>query len=462
MLFTTQSFLLGFLPATLLLFHLCAGHRMARQLVLVGASLLFYGFWNWRFVPALVALTLLNWGLGRAWAASGRRIWPIGGIVINLLTLGFFKYANFFADSMAHLAGWRHLAWAITLPLGISFFTFQKIAYHADLLRGARPVRSALDFLEFVTFFPQLIAGPIVRHHEIVPQFDTDPHGPDLWENLSRGAMLLLLGLAKKVGLADTLAQTCNPLFDQAAHGAALNLAQGWVAALSYTLEIFFDFSGYSDMAIGMALLFGLRLPFNFDVPYRATSIRQFWQRWHMTLSRFLRDYLYIPLGGNRHGAVRQSANLFATMALGGLWHGAGWTFVAWGVLHGLALSVNHAWTRLASRLALRLPAVAAWALTMLFVIVGWVLFRAPDFPTAGRVLRAMAGLQGVGRAWPRDAAVFWIALGVALIGPSSQDAVLRMLRPTRLLAVPAGIAFVLLLLLIGGRIPDAFIYFQF
>ncbi|MBB2156708.1 MBOAT family protein [Gluconacetobacter diazotrophicus] len=458
MLFSSQGFLLGFLPATLVLFHLCARHRTARQSVLVGASLLFYGFWNWRFVPALVALTLVNWGLGRAWAASGRRLWPITGIVLNLLVLGFFKYANFLADSVARVAGWHHQAWAIMLPLGISFFTFQKIAYHADLLRGGRPVRSMLDFLEFVTFFPQLIAGPIVRHSEIVPQFERDPHGPDLWENLSRGAMLLLLGLAKKVELADTLGGICNPLFDQAAQGMPLNMAQGWIAALSYTLEIFFDFSGYSDMAIGMALLFGLRLPFNFDVPYRAASIRAFWRRWHMTLSRFLRDYLYIPLGGNRHGSGRQIANLVATMTLGGLWHGAGWTFVAWGALHGAALSVNHVWTRL----GLRLPGVAGWAVTMLTVIVGWVVFRAPDFPTAARMLRAMSGLNGVGRAWMHEAPVFWIAILVALVGPSSQDAALRMLRPTPLLAVPAGVAFVLLLLLIGGRIPDAFIYFQF
>ncbi|MBM9403061.1 MBOAT family protein [Gluconacetobacter azotocaptans] len=457
MLFSTQGFLLGFLPATLILFHLCARRRTARQAVLVGASLVFYGLWDWRFVPALVGLTLANWGLGRAWAATGQKIWPVTGLVLNLLILGFFKYANFFAESIATALGRHHTAWAIALPLGVSFFVFQKIAYHADLLRGARPVRSALDFLEFVTFFPQLIAGPIVRHSEIVPQFETDPHGPAVWENLSRGSMLLLIGLAKKAGLADSLAQVCNPLFEQAAHGASLNMAQGWLAAISYSLQIFFDFSGYSDMAIGMALLFGLRLPFNFDAPYRATSIRAFWRRWHMTLSRFLRDYLYIPLGGNRKGTARQIANLVATMALGGLWHGAGWTFVAWGALHGAALSVNHVW----SRTGIRLAAPLAWAATMLFVILGWVLFRAPDFPTATRMLRAMAGLHGVGRAPIHDAALFWIALAVAVIGPSSQDAVSRM-RPSPLLAAPAGIAFVFLLLLIGGRIPDAFIYFQF
>ncbi|MBB2203779.1 MBOAT family O-acyltransferase [Gluconacetobacter takamatsuzukensis] len=458
MLFSTQAFLLGFLPPTLALFYLCAGNRTGRQAVLVGASLLFYASWDWRLVPALVALTLANWALGRAWAATGRRLWPIAGIVLNLATLLVFKYAHFLAENLAWAAGRPPPAWSLLLPLGISFFTFQKIAYHADLLRGARPVRGVLDFLEFVTFFPQLIAGPIVRHSEIVPQFGTDPRGPAMWENLSRGAMLLLLGLAKKAGLADTLALTCNPLFAHAAQGATPNLGEAWVAALTYTLEIFFDFSGYSDMAIGMALMFGLRLPFNFNVPYRATSLRAFWQRWHMTLSRFLRDYLYIPLGGNRHGMPRQMAGLMATMMLGGLWHGAGWTFVAWGALHGAGLAANHAWTRA----GLRLPALAGWAATMLFVIVGWVLFRAADFPTAGRILRGMAGLGGTGHAGIVDAAIFWIALAVALAGPSSQDAILRMLRPSPLVAVPAALAFVFLLLLIGGRIPDAFIYFQF
>jgi D-alanyl-lipoteichoic acid acyltransferase DltB (MBOAT superfamily) len=311
----------------------------------------------------------------------------------------------------------------------------------------------------FVMFFPQLIAGPLVRHNEIIHQFALKPRRPEMWENLSRGFILFLIGVAKKVLFADTLAMLADPVLDKAI-AAPLSAVAAWVATAAYTLQIYFDFSGYSDMAIGLAMMFGLRLPMNFNAPYRAVSIRDFWRRWHMTLSRFLRDYLYIPLGGNRCSAPRQAMNVVLTMLLGGLWHGANWTFVAWGGLHGVALAVNHVW----EEHNLRLPRVAAWVITLLFVMLTWVLFRSPDFTTAGSLLTSLVGGSGLG-ALKLDreyVAVLVLGAAVALLGPTSQEAALVRLQSHPWLAVAAGGGLAYLLLLVGGRLPNVFIYFQF
>ena len=280
-----------------------------------------------------------------------------------------------------------------------------------------------------------------------------------MWENLSRGFVLFVIGVAKKVALADTLAMVADPLFGKAV-AASLTATEAWIATAAYTLQIYFDFSGYSDMAIGLALMFGFRLPLNFNAPYRALSIRDFWRRWHMTLSRFLRDYLYIPLGGNRCGPLRQAANVIVTMLLGGLWHGANWTFVAWGGLHGAALAVNHVW----QGSGLRLPRPAAWALTLLFVMACWVLFRSADFATAGDMLLSMVGQHGAGEvSLDREFIVALIGgAAVALLGPTSQEVALERLQPRAWLAMPVGVALAYLLLLVGGRLPNVFIYFQF
>ncbi len=457
MLFNSQAFILLFLPAVLAAYYASGAVRPARQLVLITASIIFYAAWNWHYVPLLVGLTFVNWLISHAVGRWGRA-WLTAGIALNLGVLGLFKYANFVAANVDWLLGRTHHPWAIALPLGISFFVFQKIAYLVDLRRGDRRVYGLLDFFEFVTFFPQLIAGPIVRHHEIIPQFAGRVPAPDTMENLSRGLVLFAIGLTKKAGIADTIAANPDALFALAAAGHPIGAAGAWTAAICYALQIYFDFSGYSDMAIGLALMFGLRLPFNFDAPYRAMSLRDFWRRWHITLSRFLRDYLYIPLGGNRAGEPRMVANLAATMLLGGLWHGAAWTFVAWGGLHGVGLAFNHLWAR--TRIAL--PRPLGWALTLLFVLCTWVLFRAPDFATAWRVLGAMAGEQGRGHVHVENAAVVAIGIVVALVGPTSQQAALARMPPRPAFAVLAGTAMALLLLLIGGRIPDAFIYFQF
>jgi alginate O-acetyltransferase complex protein AlgI len=423
------------------------------------ASLAFYGWWDVRFVPLLVFLTLANWLIAQ-WFGIRRAQWiPTLGVVLNLAVLGLFKYADFFRGTVFGLLGEGWDPWRLILPLGISFFVFQKISYLIDLRRGDRHIYGFLDFCMFVSFFPQLIAGPLVRHNEIIHQFRDDPRRPEMWENLSRGFVLFLIGVAKKVGIADTVAMIADPLFQKAA-GASLSAAEAWAACGAYTLQIYFDFSGYSDMAIGLALMFGLRLPLNFNAPYRAVSIRDFWRRWHMTLSRFLRDYLYIPLGGNRSGRARQAANVILTMLLGGLWHGANWTFVAWGGLHGAALAANHAW----SERGLRLPRAAGWLLTLLFVMACWTLFRAPSFAIAGDMLSAMAGMHGLGSMRLDTTGTCALAGGaaVALLGPTSQEAALAWLKPRPWLAVPAGLAMVYMLLLTGGRLQNVFIYFQF
>ena len=457
MLFNSQVFIFGFLPIVLGGYYALAAHRAWRQGFVVLASLVFYGWWDIRFLPLLVGLTLANWLIAQAYGRWRVGAIPVAGVVLNLAVLALFKYADFFGANIAAAFGQDWSPWRLILPLGISFFVFQKISYLVDLKRGDRHIYGFLDFCMFVTFFPQLIAGPLVRHNEIIGQFDLPPRRPAMWANLSRGATLFIIGVAKKVALADTLAMIVDPLFAKASD-VSLNAAEAYAAAGGYTLQIYFDFSGYSDMAIGLALMFGLSLPLNFNAPYRAVSIRDFWRRWHMTLSRFLRDYLYIPLGGNRCSPPRQLVNLLLTMFLGGLWHGANWTFVCWGGLHGAALAVNHAWTDR----GLRLPRVAAWAVALAFVTCGWVLFRAPDFRTAGDVLGSMIGARGLGSVRLENPWILAAGAAVALLGPTSQEAALGRLRPARWVAVPAGLALVALLLMIGGRLQTAFIYFQF
>jgi D-alanyl-lipoteichoic acid acyltransferase DltB (MBOAT superfamily) len=279
-----------------------------------------------------------------------------------------------------------------------------------------------------------------------------------MWENLSRGGVLFVIGMAKKLAIADTIARNSDRLFDAAIH-ATPNAAEAWAAAGSYALQIYFDFSGYTDMAVGLALMVGLTLPLNFNAPYRAVSIRDFWRRWHITLSRFLRDYVYIPLGGNRAGEAHRIGNVIATMLIGGLWHGAAWKFVFWGGLHGIGLAVNGAWDRLKLP---RMPAPVGWAITLLFVVAAWVPFRAADFPTAFRIFTGMAGVNGIGDVALRDGWLLPVAVALAIIGPTSTEIALGRLRPSRWIAIPAGAALAFLIFLSGGRLHDAFIYFQF
>ncbi|MFV1958171.1 MAG: MBOAT family protein [Planctomycetota bacterium] len=459
MIFSTPFFVLVFFPVVLGGSFLVARSRNARLGLLVVASLVFYGWWDVRLVPLLVGSAAANWFFAEAFRRTRRPTWLVVGVVFDLAVLAFFKYADFLASSLVGALGLSAPAFDIVLPLGISFFTFQQITYLVDLRRGADRFYGFRDFLLFVSWFPQLIAGPIVRHDELIDQFARDPRREAAWENLSRGVVLFLIGLAKKVVLADQIARIGDPLYARALLGETLSFEAGWAAALAFTLQVYFDFSGYSDMAIGMGKMFGFDLPINFEAPYRATSIGDFWRRWHITLSRFLRDYLYIPLGGNRRGRVRQIQNVMVTMLLGGLWHGAGWTYVVWGGLHGVALAVQGGWRRWTSR---RLAPVAGWAMTLLFFIFTITLFRAADFPTTGGMWASMVGLNGFASIPGGDVLLLAAGIAVALLGPTSQAVALGSLRPRFWIAATAGAAAVVLLLFMCEGTHPEFIYFQF
>ncbi len=400
MLFNSYAFILAFLPVTLGVYLLTRPLRDQRRLILalLLASLVFYAWWDWRFLPVLVGSIVANYAVGarlhRATAPATRRAWLAFGVVLNLGLLFIFKYAVFAVTTLAWATGWPlRLGVTVVLPIGISFYTFQQVAYLVDIYRGQAVAPDPLRYALFVTFFPQLIAGPIVHHRELIPQLsrlDQRPFLPDL----AVGLTIFTIGLAKKVLLADSFALVASPVFDAAAVGQAPGLAAAWAGVLAYALQIYFDFSAYSDMAIGLGRMFGIVLPINFAAPYKARSIIDFWRRWHITLSRFLRAYLYIPLGGNRRGPVRRQLNIFLTVLLGGIWHGAGWTFMLWGAIHGLLIVGNHLWRE--SRWYRPLPAPLAWLLTMLAVFLAWVPFRAADLGTTARVLGGLVGANGL------------------------------------------------------------------
>lgn len=457
MLFNAFPFLLAFLPAALILHGLAARFRPEWRLpVLLVLSFVFYGWWDVRFLPLLAGSIGVNWLVARLFLRSGAG-WLIAlAIGANLVVLASFKYLNFFAG-LANLVPGVALPQAdLVLPLGISFFTFHHVMYLVDLRAGRAPPYGLVRYALYIAFFPQVLAGPLVRWREIMHQFDEAPYArPDAAERFGRGILLLCVGLSKKVFLGDPLGAVVNPVFQAAAAGQAVTMAEAWQAALGFTFQIYFDFSGYTDMALGIALLFGIVLPQNFDAPYRAASLQDFWRRWHMTLSRFLRDYLYIPLGGNRYGLAVQFGALFATMTLGGLWHGAGLTFVAWGAAHGVGLGVALLWRRA----GLPMPALLGWALTFLFVVVTWVLFRATSFEAVAAIYRGMVGLapQGSGFRWR----TLVLAAAVAMLGPTAWVAVQRV-QPSRLAAILSALLFVVLLLKIGDDANYDFIYFQF
>jgi len=407
MLFNSPFFILVFLTLTLLGFFAAArfANKEAAITWLVVASVFFYGWWNPAYLVLISASIAVNYSLGfyipKLQHLTARRGLLLTGIVFNLGLLGYFKYANFFVDSVNTLSGSDlHLA-PIILPLAISFFTFQQIAYLVDSYQDAAHEYNFLHYCLFVTFFPQLIAGPIVHHKEMLPQFEQKKTFSPSLENFTVGLTIFILGLSKKVLIADSLAGYATPVFTAADAGVAMTFFEAWGGALAYTFQLYFDFSGYSDMAIGLARLFGIRLPLNFHSPYKALSIIDFWRRWHMTLSRFLRDYIYIPLGGSRKGSARRYTNLLITMLLGGLWHGAGWTFVIWGGVHGAYLVVNHFWRKIYSAMNFPLGrntlygAIASWAVTFVSVVVAWVFFRAESLEGAQNVLMGMAGFNG-------------------------------------------------------------------
>jgi alginate O-acetyltransferase complex protein AlgI len=458
MLFNSFAFLLAFLPAALLLHWAVERFRPEWRLsALAFLSFLFYGYWDWRFVPLLAASIVINWLIAEAFGKTRLGVLIPLAIAGNLLVLGFFKYFNFFVGLAGLIPGLSAPKLEIALPLGISFFTFHHVMYLVDLRAGRAPRYDLIRYALYIGFFPQVLAGPLVRWSEIMHQFDERPYArADAAERVARGLMLLTVGLAKKVFLGDPLAVYVNPVFQAAAEGKAVTVVEAWQATLGFTFQIYFDFSGYTDMALGLALLFGIVLPQNFDVPYRATSLRDFWRRWHMTLSRFLRDYLYIPLGGSRHGLTVQLGALLATMTLGGLWHGAGWNYLVWGALQGIGLSIVVLWRKA----GLSMPSLLGWFLTFTFFALTLVIFRAESLEAAGSFYRALLGFGADGFTMSK-----WRALAtgaaIAMIGPTAWTFV-HTLPPRRWIAALFSILFLVVLFKIGDDANYEFIYFQF
>ncbi|GAB3036269.1 MBOAT family O-acyltransferase [Bowmanella dokdonensis] len=403
MLFNSPEFIFLFLPLCLVLFFNFARHfgNQAAIAVLVVSSLFFYAWWKPAYLLLLLLSMLFNYFLGKHLGKVGGKAFLVFGISVNLILLAYYKYAGFILFNLNNLFDTHFSLGDIILPLAISFYTFQQIAYLIDSYQGKTKEYRFLHYALFVSFFPQLIAGPIVHHKEMLPQFASSHPFALSKQNLIIGLSIFSIGLFKKTVLADGIALYANPVFAAADTGTSLDFFSAWGGALAYTFQLYFDFSGYSDMALGLARMFGIILPLNFYSPYKAANISEFWRRWHMTLSRFLRDYLYIPLGGNRVGPSRRYTNLMITMLLGGLWHGAGWNFVIWGALHGAYLSVSHAWAHLMKKLGLgathsRLYLFLAWLLTMFAVVIGWVFFRATTLDGAMGMLQAMVGGNGI------------------------------------------------------------------
>jgi alginate O-acetyltransferase complex protein AlgI len=432
MLFNSIPFLFYFLPVAFAGYLVLSRYpgRASMLLWLTALSLFFYAYWNPPFILLLLGSIGVNYMLGRVLMVTPSKAILTLGVAINLAAIAVFKYAGFAVMTVNALTGANLPDPSIVLPLAISFFTFQQIAYLVDVYQGKVRDTDFVHYALFVSFFPQLIAGPIVHHGEIIPQFREKRERWVHPADVVAGAAIFIVGLQKKVVIADGIAVYADTVFANAA-GHPPGMIAAWTGALAYTFQIYFDFSGYTDMAIGLARMFGIRLPENFNSPYKAVNIIDFWRRWHMTLSRFLRDYLYIPLGGNRRGEVRRHANILITMLLGGLWHGAAWTFVIWGGLHGVALVINHLWHGLRRRLGHDLEHSTPFGnalsrtLTLLAVIFGWVLFRAESFADAGTIMAGMLGIHGFGAATPGTQTAFswFVVLGlIVLFMPNTKE----------------------------------------
>lgn len=490
MLFNTYLFFLGFLPLTLAGYFLLSKYSVRLSIVfLFIASTVFYGYWYIHYLPLLLGSICVNYLIGQ-WISARKstnqgnraRFALITGLAFNLGLLAFFKYVDFFGKTIASLFGVEFSPMGVVLPIGISFFTFTQIAYLVDCFKSEVSEYKPENYGLFVTYFPHLIAGPILHHKEMMPQFDRlDSH---IFFNgrLVVGMLIFLIGLFKKVVLADGVARFVSPVFDVSF--ASLTMLEAWCGALAYTFQLYFDFSAYSDMAYGLSYMFGIVLPINFNSPYKAVSIIDFWRRWHITLSNFLRDYLYIPLGGNRHGSIRRHLNLMITMLLGGLWHGANWTFVVWGGLHGFYLACNHVVRRYLGEKQSWARSLLGWVLTFIAVVVAWVFFRSNSMDVALDILRGMmfgtytnpspSVLLGVNRIMDIDECLIWLsALAViAFFLPNSYDLIgqgLLVARERKLSRLTGGlvlglsVTFAMLLLAISEtRGVSEFLYFNF
>jgi alginate O-acetyltransferase complex protein AlgI len=393
MIFSSYEFIFLFLPSCFVIYFYINKKKLFKLATgfLAISSLFFYSWWNILYLPLILSSVVINFLLSQLIIRldESKIYILITGILFNIFLLGYFKYSDFFLQNTNLLFSSNYSLLYLTLPLAISFFTFQQIAFLVDTYKGYVEKNSFLNYVVFVTFFPQLIAGPIVHHKEMMPQFSSIKNKFLNYKNIYLGIFIFSIGLFKKTVIADSFSKWATNGFDLMNQ---LTLVEAWITSLSYTFQLYFDFSGYADMAIGAALLFNIKLPINFDSPYKATNIRDFWNRWHITLSRFLRDYIYIPLGGNRHGSFKMYSNLLTTFFVGGLWHGAGWTFIFWGLMHAVAVIIQRIW----SNAGLALNKLIAWFLTFNFINISWIFFRAEQWEDAIKILKGMFGFSGI------------------------------------------------------------------
>lgn len=425
MLFYSFEFMYLFLPVSLLGYYLIGGRQRNLSVKwVVACSLFFYGWWNPLFIPLLIVSIVFNYTFGLLLQREKSRVYLAVGVGFNLLLIGYFKYTGFFLSIAGDLTGQTISIGKIILPLGISFFTFQQISWLVDNYAGkiTQSSRGIWEYGQFVTFFPQLIAGPIVHHSEMMPQFFKESNRFVTLENMAAGITMFVIGLSKKVIVADSVAPFANLVFKMAKSGDTLSLIDSWIGALAYTTQIYFDFSGYADMAIGLGLMFNIHLPLNFNSPYKAVSISAFWRRWHMTLGQFLKDYVYIPLGGNKGIRSRVLINLGVTFFLCGLWHGAGWTFILWGMLHGFYIIAHRLWGWISDY---RLPRLLSVFITFFSVTLAWVVFRAESLSEAWAIFKAMgdfsSGLVTNAPGIKKGLEIILPALGVCFLLPNSQ-----------------------------------------
>jgi len=496
MLFNSLEFIIGFLPLVVFIY---LGLEYTRQIVagivwLLMASLFFYAYWNWHYLFLLVTSLLINFILAKQIALHQSRWLTVIGITANLLVLAYFKYTNFLLDNVNYFTALTIPHLDILLPLGISFITFQKIAFLADVYAKKVSPDNFLHYGLFISFFPQLIAGPIVHYQEIVPQMGRIRDKITIQHDLQIGLTIFLIGLFKKYALADSLAGYSNTTFAQADALAIIPTLTAWKATLAYTFQIYFDFSGYSDMAIGLGRIFGFKLPLNFFSPYKSCNISEFWRRWHITLSRFLRDYLYIPLGGNQRGTMRTGMNLLIVMWIGGLWHGASWNFVVWGLLHGSYLLIFHTFQSVKSffppilnknKLISLIFTLLSWLSTFLAICFAWVFFRAETWQGAITMIVALFNFSNFTWQYQAEIDLYLLcAFLITLFLPTTWQ-IMRIYHPTMTLppndektpqemreqviwhfndrwAIIGGILMAIIILkMIQGQ-PTEFIYFQF
>lgn len=393
MIFSSFEFIFLFLPLTACLFFYLNKKRLTTLATgaLAFASLFFYSWWNIIYLPLILFSVIINFAFSLLITRSNlhKQTLLTFGLLFNVLLLAYFKYSDFFLQNINSIFDTNYSLLKLTLPLAISFFTFQQIAFLVDSFRGYVVKHTFLNYIVFVTFFPQLIAGPIVHHKEMMPQFTNKRNKFINYKNIYLGVFIFSIGMFKKVVIADTFSVWATNGFDVL---DKLSLLEAWITSLSYTFQLYFDFSGYTDMAIGAALLFNIKLPLNFNSPYKAINIRDFWQRWHITLSRFLRDYVYIPMGGNKNGSFKMYCNLLTTFLIGGLWHGAGWTFIFWGALHALAIIFH----RICCNTGAKFNKLVSWFVTFNFINISWIFFRAEEWEDATKVLKGMFGFSGV------------------------------------------------------------------